>query len=214
MQIEPLVKRCKKFVFPFSAILLLLNGCGEKQTKEEQMKRPVVYLQPFNGMPGTMVNDVAGRLKKYYPAIRINKAIDLPAAAWYAPRQRFKADSIIKFLQQQTTPGHFTIGLTGKDISTSKNKIADWGVMGLGYCPGRACVASSFRLPAKQKTEFLFKVAIHELGHTQGLPHCPQKTCYMRDAEGGNPLKEETAFCAGCTLFLKNKGWTINEEKN
>jgi len=214
MQIDRLLKKCKILVFSFCATLLLCNGCTEKQTRENEMESRIVYLQPFHGMPGAVVNDLANRLKKYYPAIRINKNIDLPANAWHAPRKRFKADSIIKFLKEQTTPGHFTIGLTDKDISTSKDKIADWGVMGLGYCPGRACVASSFRLPAKQKTGFLFKVAIHELGHTQGLPHCSQKTCYMRDAEGGNPLKEETAFCARCTLFLKSKGWTINKEKN
>jgi archaemetzincin len=54
-----------------------------------------------------------------------------------------------------------------------------------------------------------YKVAIHELGHTQGLPHCENKTCYMRDAEGGNPLEEEVDFCKTCKMFLKNRGWVL-----
>lgn len=82
--------------------------------------------------------------------------------------------------------------------------------MGLGYRPGNACVASSFRLTKKNKTQQFHKVALHELGHTQGLPHCPDKSCLMRDAEGGNPLDEEKAFCASCRQYLKSKNWKLN----
>lgn len=81
--------------------------------------------------------------------------------------------------------------------------------MGLGYCPGNACVVSTFRLARNNTATQFYKVAIHELGHTQGLPHCKNKTCYMRDAEGGNPLDEETGFCAPCTTILRNKGWAV-----
>jgi archaemetzincin len=52
-------------------------------------------------------------------------------------------------------------------------------------------------------------LAFHELGHTQGLPHCKNKTCFMRDAEGGNHLGEETGFCQFCAALLKSKGWQI-----
>lgn len=60
----------------------------------------------------------------------------------------------------------------------------DFGVMGLGYRPGKACVASSFRLNKENLDEQFYKIAIHELGHTQGLSHCPEKMCFMRSAEG------------------------------
>lgn len=73
--------------------------------------------------------------------------------------------------------------------------------MGLGYCPGKACVASSFRLSPQKRQQQFFKVAIHELGHTQGLAHCAIKTCLMRDAEGGNHLDEETDFCQKCKAY-------------
>jgi archaemetzincin len=82
--------------------------------------------------------------------------------------------------------------------------------MGLGFCPGNVCVASTFRLSKKNLKEQFYKVAIHELGHTQGLPHCEDKSCFMRDAEGGNPLNEEHGFCEVCKLFLKSKGWELN----
>src|SRR5204862_4616162 len=104
---------------------------------------------------------------------------------------------------------HVTIYLTAKDISTSKDSIADWGVMGLVFCPGKACIASSFRLSRSEKLQQLFKVAIHELGHTQGLPHCEVPSCFMRDAEGHNPTNEEKDFCPKCKKYLEQKGWVF-----
>ena len=81
--------------------------------------------------------------------------------------------------------------------------------MGLGYQPGSACVVSTFRLSKENLAEHYFKVSIHELGHTQGLPHCAVNTCFMRDAKGGNPLNEETDFCPACKSHLIKKGWRL-----
>ena len=98
------------------------------------------------------------------------------------------------------------LGITSYDISSTKNGKPDFGIMGLGFRPGKACVASDFRL--KDKSNF-FKVVIHELGHTAGLHHCPEKTCFMRDAEGHNPTDEETGFCPSCKKSLLAKGWKL-----
>ncbi len=108
-----------------------------------------------------------------------------------------------------TAPGHITIGLTSKDISTTKGKIEDYGIMGLGYTPGNACVVSTFRVSKENKQNQFFKFCIHELGHTSGLPHCPEKTCFMRDAEGGNPSNEEKDFCPKCKVHLISKDWNL-----
>jgi archaemetzincin len=86
--------------------------------------------------------------------------------------------------------------------------------MGLGYCPGKACIASTFRVKGKDKLEKLFKLSIHELGHTQGLArtktkHCPEKTCLMRDAEGKDHLDELKMFCSKCKPILENAGWSL-----
>ena len=109
----------------------------------------------------------------------------------------------------RTPKNSVTIGLTNKDISATKGKIADFGIMGLGYRPGSACVASSFRLNSKNRNEQFYKITIHELGHTQGLKHCPEKTCFMRDAEGENHTDEETDFCKNCKKVLQQKHWKI-----
>lgn len=169
-----------------------------------------ILVQPFTDINPENVAFVAREIKKVYPNVKILEPIYFPENAYYKERNRYRADSIIKFLQEKTKEGYITVALTSKDISVTKGKVKDFGVMGLGYRPGRACVASTFRLSKENSNEQFFKVAIHELGHTQGLKHCPEKTCFMRDAEGKNPTNEEKDFCEQCKTFLIHKNWKFN----
>ena len=81
--------------------------------------------------------------------------------------------------------------------------------MGLGFCPGKSCIVSTFRLRGKNREEKLFKLALHELGHTQGLKHCPTKNCFMRDAKGKDHWNELNGFCKRCKITLKMAGWLL-----
>ncbi len=177
---------------------------------DQKKENVIISIQPFSGITAEETNYVTAELQKVYPSIQLNKPIDLPAMAYNPQRKRYRADSLINWLAAKTAKGHITIGLTSKDISTTKGDIADWGVMGLAFCPGYSCVATTFRLSKKQKKDQLFKIAVHELGHTQGLPHCSVSTCFMRDAEGGNPTNAEKEFCAACKKKLTQHGWKLN----
>lgn len=191
--------------------MLILFSCSDKSHKlTMENKGLIVLVQPFNDLKPESVKFVSNEIRKIYPDIKILNAIDLPKEAYYPERKRYKADSVIRFLNNRTDRGYVTIGLTSKDISTTKGKIKDFGIMGLGYRPGKACVASNFRLNKAKADEQLFKIAIHELGHTQGLEHCPEKTCFMRSAEGKNPTDGEVDFCKKCKAFLINKNWKFN----
>lgn len=181
--------------------------------KHEAKVRPQeecsINIQPYGGIPEELVNPIYQELCKIHEHVILLKSIPLPAKAFYSPRNRYKADTLIAMLSDSTEDGCVTIGLTIKDISTTKDKIPDWGVMGLGYEPGKACVVSAFRLSKNNLREQYFKVVIHELGHTQGLPHCPDKHCYMSDAEGKNTTDNETGFCDKCKKYLTGKGWKL-----
>jgi len=170
----------------------------------------IVDIQPFEDLPDSTFNYINNELKKISSDIEVKKAIPFPKSALNYNKTRYRADSLISYLSDNTPAGHVTIGLTTKDISTTKGRIKDWGVMGLGYCPGNACIASTYRLNKEKVLEQFFKVAIHELGHTQGLPHCPVKTCFMRDAEGKNHTDEEIEFCSECRQQLLKTGWNLN----
>ncbi|BAP32899.1 CRE-GON-1 protein [Chryseobacterium sp. StRB126] len=179
--------------------------------KEPEQKSAVtILIQPFSDIKPEKVEMVAAGIKKVYPNVKVLEAMDFPENAYYKERNRYRADSTIKFLNNRTQEGFVTIGLTSKDISATKGKIKDFGIMGLGYRPGKACVASSFRLSRENSDEQFYKIAIHELGHTQGLPHCPEKMCFMRNAEGKNPTNEETDFCKKCKTFLISKNWKFS----
>ncbi|MGE8554283.1 MAG: matrixin family metalloprotease [Chryseobacterium jejuense] len=197
----------------YALCLFLMFSCSEKKpTVKELEQKPVItiLIQPFRDIKPEKVKTVAEGIKKIYPNIKVLEAIDFPENAYYKERNRYRADSTIKFLNNRTKESFITIGLTSKDISATKGKIKDFGIMGLGYRPGKACIASDFRLNKENSNEQFYKIAIHELGHTQGLPHCPEKMCFMRDAEGKNPTNEETDFCKKCKTFLISKNWKFS----
>lgn len=111
---------------------------------------------------------------------------------------RYRADSLLIDLAQHKPDSlDYIIGLTQVDISTTKRdaqgqiltpieKYTDWGIFGLGYRPGPSCVVSTYRLKHTNHTTFvsrLKKIAIHEIGHNTGLPHCQASPhCVMQDA--------------------------------
>ncbi|KLT71218.1 Zn-dependent protease [Flavobacterium sp. ABG] len=193
-----------KIVLLFCFFTLL--SC-EKAKTEKHPK--IIVLQPLGNFQVGSANEVLEKIRKINPNVVLRKSIDFPSGSYYQPRNRFRADSIIKNLKTKVGKDSVIVGLSHKDISTTKDNHQDWGVMGLGYHPGSACVVSDFRLSDKNKKEQFYKVVLHELGHTEGLPHCKTKTCLMRDAEGGNPIDQEKDFCKNCSAFLKAKNWDL-----
>ena len=199
----------RNLIFPVLWCMIFSSCKSRENSSTIAGTAVVIYIQPFDGVTAAQTQHVYTALKKIYSGIEVKKPIPLPPSAYYPVRNRYRADSLIKMLSDRAEAGHKIIGLTSKDISTTKNGVADWGIMGLGFCPGKACIASTFRLAKNNINEQLFKVAIHEMGHNFGLPHCDVKYCFMRDAEGGNPTNDEKEFCAKCKAILTRHGWIL-----
>ncbi len=135
----------------------------------------------------------------------------LPKLAYYAPRNRYRADKLIAWLREiRPDSVDFIMGLTASDISHTKGDIADYGIMGLAYNPGRSGVVSMFRVGkgAKDKSHVAdrySKLVLHELGHNFGLAHCSNaKHCLMRDACGTVKTLdgEDKSVCEKCKARL------------
>lgn len=171
--------------------------------------RRVIVVQPLGAFSKEEARAIARQIKSMGATAVVKDNLPIPKSCYYMPRNRYRADSLIRFLKTRVGSDSIIVGVLNEDISTTKDGVADRGVMGLGYRPGNSCVVSSFRINRKKRSEQLYKVVLHELGHTEGLDHCPEKTCLMRDAEGGNPLDEENNFCNQCKAQLKRKGWTL-----
>lgn len=171
-----------------------------------------IGLLQYKGFDSSLVEFIKQETEQFYHCkVIILKPVALPRFAFYAPRNRYKADSLLDYQKRLVTSNIDAIaGLTHKDISTSKDAIPDWGVFGLGMCPGQACVISTYRLSNASKTraqlkERLVKVVLHEIGHNMGLPHCTNDIqCLMNDA--GGTIKqvdqERKWLCKTCLIKL------------
>lgn len=197
----------------FTLILICIYSCTNFEIEPVRRvqfiisKPKVLLIQPLGDFNQSLAKENLKSLKKNFPSSRLLPSIPLFPNAYYKPRDRYRADSILKFTRYKYGIDTLMLLMTHRDISVTKNRIKDWGVMGLAHRPGNVCVVSTYRLDKSKLAEQLYKVSIHELGHTQGLPHCPIKSCYMRDASGGNPLDEEKGFCPSCKKVMENKGW-------
>ena len=204
-------------------ILMIALGAGEAApVPSTPSAGRALYVQPLGNCASKAqgVEEVARALRAFYPIdVRVLACQELPKAAFYPPRKRYRAESLLVYLNQRMPQdGWRVLGLTEVDISTTKDNIPDWGVMGLGELPGTATVISSFRCRKKARSqahavERLAKVAVHEIGHTLGLPHCPNQGCLMEDALGKvTTTDRERDFCQQCRAVAKRNSFTIFEK--
>lgn len=161
----------------------------------------IVYVQALGkALPEADVAMVVEALRAFYAVeVKTLPRVDLPKSAYYPKRARYRAEKLLDFLKpRMPKDGSRILGLTSVDISTTKGKIDDWGILGLATIDGAACVLSSFRCKRLAKNALharirLGKVAVHEIGHTFGLDHCPNRGCLMEDG-GGSVLTTDREY--------------------
>ncbi len=206
-------------VFLPLVLAITLFSCQQKLLKKDP-KDVVVGIQPYGKIPQNILDTVQSTLHDMYGfKIVVLPAKELPKSAFINIKSpRYRADSILD-MQERWKPDSldYLMGLSEYDISMTDRdengnikkpeyKYKDWGVFGLGSCPGETCVVSIFRLRKKKNyIDRLRKIVVHELGHNLGLDHCDVgPKCVMRDANENikNIDKEELALCENCNKLL------------
>ena len=195
----------------FYLILIFLSASCAQTAKKPNEK--AVVLAAFSDFDTALMQYLSHEVTEFY-GCRVNTELagQLPASAFFLQRKRYRADSLLRFLsKRKSANSDHIMGLTGSDISVSIHQNNDWGVFGLGQCPGPAAVVSTFRLKREQQNETAFKnrlknVVLHELGHNFGLPHCPDKTCLMKDAKGklSSVEGDNRMLCTSCRLKIQS----------
>lgn len=174
-------------------------------------RRPVVAVQPFGHLDAGVVTRVQTGIRERFDVdVVVLPERALPAAAYYRPRDRYRAERLLEALEREASGRYVkVVGLTARDISTSTEEQADWGVFGLGDLGGETCVVSTYRLGRGGASEALLedrlvKAVNHELGHTFGADHCPVHGCLMADAEGTIRTVDTGTgrFCPACLARL------------
>jgi archaemetzincin len=175
--------------------------------------RLMLALQPLGTVDTVIVDHVANGIASLYAIdVSVLPGMEMPGKTYYKPGKRYRAEKILAYLDSTGDFERYTmiLGITRKDISTTKGKYYDWGIFGLGYMPGRVCVISTYRLGKKKVStqkfyERLVKVVNHELGHNFGLDHCPNQGCLMEDAKGTiKTVDDETGeLCDECKAKVR-----------
>lgn len=118
----------------------------------------------------------------------------LPKSAFYKPRGRYRAEMILDHLDEhaESLPANHRcdviVGILTVDISTTKGRHKDWGILGLGALGERAAVVSSYRMKKgatrTQLKRRMVSTVNHEIGHVLSAPHGGAPGCLMNDAQG------------------------------
>jgi archaemetzincin len=177
--------------------------------------RLVVHLLPLGTISDEMVEKTADGLRTHVPVVVVvEPRAPLAAGTEATIAGRYRADAILEWMQTVAGDAGKWMGVTDVDIVTKKDKNENWGILGLGTIDGRCSVLSTFRMkrswenggaPEALVRERLWKTAVHELGHTLGLPHCPVKGCIMEDAHGTvKTTDRETALCPDCARRFRD----------
>lgn len=184
---------------PIQVFFILLTMAIFNISCHEANTRTIIALQPIGNTPKNTLNILKHNIEHQYKStVIILPTITLPDNFInYEKGKRYAASSVIKHLKEvMPDTVQYIVGITNEDIYTTKqdkwgnikkpeSTYKIWGIMGLGYKPGKSCIISTARLYSNneyQYVERIIKITLHEIGHNQGLDHCPDKNCLMTDA--------------------------------
>lgn len=184
---------------PIQVFFILLTMAIFNISCHEANTRTIIALQPIGNIPENTLNILKRNIKHQYKStVIILPTITLPDNFInYEKGKRYAASSVIKHLKEvMPDTVQYIVGITNEDIyTTKKDKWGNirkpestykiWGILGLGYKPGKSCIISTARLYSDNEYQYMeriIKITLHEIGHNYGLDHCTDKNCLMTDA--------------------------------
>ena len=171
----------------------------------------MLAVAPVGPAPGAALSAMETALGAAFglPVRRV-AAIDEPLAAFSSPRGQWSSVAFLEALLARVPPGASRLlGVTERDLFVPVLSF----VYGQAQLGGKAAVVSLARLrpefhglpgSAPVLARRAAAEAVHEVGHTFGLVHCPDRRCPMSLSIDLPDLDGKTATpCAACRVLLE-----------
>jgi archaemetzincin len=139
----------------------------------------------------------------------IKEGLQIPEVSFDGKRNQYHSNLILNQIRTYADQqGEFQriLGVIDVDIFVPELNY----VFGEAYTSGKVALISLFRLKPQFYSEAAdkglllqraVKEAVHELGHTYGLKHCPNPTCVMYFSNSiADTDKKQSLFCDQCII--------------
>jgi len=118
----------KAFCFIVTVVLFFACHNHEFDSKKKNInneRKVIISFQPAQHFPVSLITWLKDSIERFYPVtVVIMKDKNFPANCYYAPNNRYRADTALGWLQSlKPDTARLIVGLTEKDISTSKMKL-------------------------------------------------------------------------------------------
>jgi archaemetzincin len=171
----------------------------------------MIHLLPIGRVSRSEIERLTASLKKIFAvSIVVHDPAGLPASSYDPERRQYSSEQILKSLarfKSSLTQVERVLGIVAVDLFAADLNL----VFGEADPKEGVAVISPDRFRpefyglAPDKTLFqdrMLKEAVHELGHTYGLGHCPNPACVMHFSNSLQDTDNKAAsFCPACSSF-------------
>ncbi|WP_340694842.1 archaemetzincin family Zn-dependent metalloprotease [Hydrogenobacter thermophilus] len=164
-----------------------------------------IYLVTFGNIEKRLLFGIAKNVKETFGfEVRLSSVASPLKHAYDHERKQYVGEKILDYLSTLNYPELLKIlALISWDMYAEGFNF----VFGLAKIQGREAVVSTFRLFSRDERLFferVFKEVNHELGHTFGLGHCPDRRCVMSFSNSIDDTDHKSKnFCTSCKTKLK-----------
>ncbi len=159
--------------------------------------RSRVVLVPYGPVEHDDIELIMRALSERGMKVSIATEREVPATAFDRARQQYRGEPFLNAVRGEEADR--VLAVTNYDLYAGNLNF----IFGLAESGGKSAVISLFRLRMGADEETFrrraVKEAIHELGHTWGLPHCENPRCVMHFSNSLEDTdRKETEWCERC----------------